>query len=89
MYKIIKVIPFDNFKLYIEFSDGLNGEINFNKMLKRKEYEQLNDLNEFKKVFVDQKTKDITWQCGVKMCKIATRNMLELKQDIKKLNLPI
>ena len=48
-----------------------------------------NNLVEFKKVSIDKKTKDITWECGATMCKTATRNMLELKQELKDLKLPI
>lgn len=89
MYKIVKIEPFDDFQLYVEYSDGFGGKINFDKMLKHKDYECINDLVQFKKVSIDKKTKDITWECGATMCKIATRNMLELKQELKNLKLPI
>jgi predicted metalloprotease with PDZ domain len=89
MNKIIKLKPSEDFQLYIEFSDGLNGEINFSQMLKSEEYKKLNDLTEFKKVSIDEKTKDIIWECGVTMCKNATRNMLELMQKVKNLKLPL
>ncbi|MCB0730650.1 MAG: DUF2442 domain-containing protein [Ignavibacteriae bacterium] len=89
MNKIIKLVPFDDFQLYVEYSDGLNGKINFSKMLKRKEYKSLNNLEEFRKVRIDNKTKDIIWECGVTMCKNATRNMLILMNEVKSLKLPI
>lgn len=89
MYKIVKVEPLDDYQLYVEYSDGFGGNINFEKMLKHKDYECINDLAEFKKVSIDKKTKDIAWECGATMCKIATRGMLELKQEIKNLGLSI
>ena len=89
MYKIVKVEPFDDFQLYVEYADGFGGKINVKKMLKHKDYKCINDINEFKKVGIDKKTKDIVWECGATMCKTATRNMLELKEEIKNLGLPI
>jgi len=89
MYKIAKIEPFDDFQLYVEYSDGFGGKISFDKMLKHEDYKCINDLVEFKKVSIDKKSKDIIWECGATMCKIATRNMLELKQEIKNLKLPI
>jgi len=89
MYKIVVVRAMDNFQLYVEYADGFNGKINVAKMLKHKDYKCINDENEFKKVGIDKKTKDIIWKCGATMCKTATRNMLELKQEIIKLGLPI
>ena len=89
MYKIVVVKALDNFQIYVEYADGFSGVINVAKMLKHKDYKCINDENEFKKVNVDKKTKDIVWQCGATMCKTATRNMLELKQEIKNLGLPI
>jgi len=88
MYKIVKIEPFDDFQLYVEYSDGFGGKINFDKMLMHKDYKCLNDLSEFKKVSIDLKSRDITWECGASMCKTATRNMLELKQELKNLRLP-
>ncbi len=89
MYKIVKVIPFDDFQLYVEYADGFGGKVSFTKMLKHKDYECIRDINEFKKVSIDKKTKDIIWECGATMCKTATRNMLELKKEIENLGLPI
>lgn len=89
MYKIIKVEAYDDFTMYVEYADGLSGIINFDKMLKHKDYKCINDLAEFKKVSIDKKTKDIAWECGATMCKIATRGMLELKQEIKNLGLSL
>ncbi len=89
MNKITKVEPFDDFQLYIEYSDGFGGKISFEKMLKHKDYKCINDLTEFKKVSIDKKSKDIVWECGATMCKNAARGMLELKQEIKNLGLSL
>ncbi len=89
MYKIVFVKAQDNFQLYVKYADGFGGVINVAKMLKHNDYKCINDENEFKKVKVDKKTKYIVWECGAKMCKTAIRNMLELKQEIKNLGLPI
>jgi hypothetical protein len=87
MARIIEVRPSDDFKLYVKYSDGLDGFINMKKMLKHKDYECIRELEEFKKVSVDPKSKDITWECGATMCKVATRSMLKLLSEMRSLGL--
>jgi hypothetical protein len=87
MARIVEVRPSDDFKLYVKYSDGLDGFINMKKMLKHKDYECIRELDEFKKVFVDPKSKDIMWECGATMCKVATRSMLKLLSEMRSLGL--
>ena len=87
MPRIIEVKPRENYKLYVKYSDGLEGTINMQKMIKHKEYEALRDPEEFKKVSVDPKTKDIVWECGATMCKVATWNMLKLLSEMRALGI--
>ncbi len=89
MAKIVSVKPLDNYKIFVEFSDGLKGELNLKHLLKRKEYEKLNDLNVFNSVRIDAKTKDIIWDGGMNICKVAVYNMLELKNEMKKLKIDL
>ena len=87
MAKIIEVRPSDNYKLYVKYSDGLDGYLNLQKMLKHKEYECIRDAVEFRKVSIDPETKDIVWECGATMCKVAARNMLKLLSEMKSLGI--
>ena len=87
MAKIVEVRPSDNFRLYVRYSDGLDGYIKMEKMLKHKDYECIRNEEEFKKVSVDPKTKDIVWKCGATMCKVATYGMLKLIKEAKSLGL--
>ncbi len=87
MPKIIEVKPSEDFQLYVKYSDGLDGFINMKKMLKHKDYQKLNNPDEFRKVRIDSATKDIVWDCGATMCKTATYNMLKLLSEMKSLGL--
>ncbi len=87
MAKIIEVKPSEDFRLYVKYSDGLDGFIDMKKMLKHEEYKSLNDPAEFMKVGIDPKTKDIVWECGATMCKVAAYGMLKLKSEMKALGL--
>ena len=87
MAKIIEVKPSEDFRLYVKYSDGLDGFINMERMLKHPEYKELNNIEEFMKVGIAEKTKDIKWECGATMCKVATRNMLKLISEMKSLGL--
>ncbi len=87
MAKIVEVRPSDDYKLYVRYSDGLDGHINMKKMLKHKDYECIRDIEEFRKVSIDEKTKDIVWECGATMCKVATRSMLKLLSEMRALGI--
>ncbi len=87
MAKIIEVKPSEDFRIYVKYSDGLDGFIDMKKMLKHEDYKALNDPEEFLKVGIDPKTKDIKWECGATMCKTAAYGMLKLKSEMRALGL--
>gem|GEM_PF-5609266 len=88
IYKITRIEPLENFRLLVEFSDGFSNILNLNKMLKHKDFASITSSEEFKKVFINKKG-DIQWECGAEICKVSTRNLLEMIKDVSNLKLPI
>ena len=76
----ISVKPTDDFKILVKYSDGLEGEFNCKNLLKKEGFEILKDKNEFAKVYIDEKSKDICWSEDLSMCKNALYRILELQK---------
>ena len=76
----ISVKPTDDFKLLVKYSDGLEGEFNCKNLLRHEGFEILIDKNEFAKVYIDEKSKDICWSEDLSMCKNALYRILEVQK---------
>ena len=63
MHKVRRVNALSNYRLYVEFDDGVAGEINLSDRLFGPVFEPLNDETEFQKVTVDDYGA-IAWPCG-------------------------
>ena len=63
MHNVIRVNALSNYRLYVEFDDGLAGEINLSDRLFGPVFEPLKDEIEFQKVTTDEYGA-ITWPCG-------------------------
>lgn len=89
MYKLIEVKPLENFKLFLRYSNGVKGEYDLNSVIKKDEYRILRSEKIFNQVFIDEKTNDIFWPCGVNLCKSAVYRQLELKSLMKNLHIDL
>lgn len=89
MAKIVEVVPLDNLAIYIKYSDGVKGKLNLSRLIKKKEYEPLKNPAIFNSVRVDPKTKDIVWDGGMSICKVAVYNMLKLREEMKSIKLDL
>jgi len=74
-----KVEPLENFSLRLFYSNGITGEINVKKILIDAEQGELLNEDKFKSVSIDDKTNDILWGNGFKLCKNASYKIIELK----------
>ena len=83
----IIVDPQEDYKIFVKYSDGLEGIFNCKKLLKKKEYKELMDIENFNQVYIDEKTKDICWNEDLTMCKNALYRILELQKLSNSLNL--
>ena len=89
MAELIKVKPLKDHKIYLKYSNGLEGEYSLKKVMLKEEYKFLSDDEIFDKVEVDKKTNDVGWGNGVTLCKNAIYKQLELMQLAEKLKLDL
>ncbi|MBI9070657.1 MAG: DUF2442 domain-containing protein [Melioribacteraceae bacterium] len=89
MIEPIIVEPLSNYKVFIEYNDGMKGELDITKLLKRDEYDCLKDENFFSKVYIDEKSKDICWNNKIVLCKDAIYKQLELRSLMNRLKIKL
>jgi len=61
MINIKKVKPLDNYRLYLCFEDGTEGEIDLSHLAGEGVFTFWNDDANFRKVFIDEKSGAIAW----------------------------
>lgn len=83
----IKVV--DNSRLFVRYSDGIEGEISLESILKDSGHPEFKDPDYLAKVTIDPQTGDPVWPNGVSLCKNAIYRQLELKKLVKKLHIDI
>ncbi len=54
MHRITRVEPLDGYRLFVEFSDGVSGEVDLSSRLFGPMFEPLKDLDFFSQVSVDE-----------------------------------
>lgn len=59
--KIIKCEPHDNYKLWIQFDDGIADEVVLKNLVGKGVFSAWNSIEFFKSVSVDKKTETVAW----------------------------
>lgn len=83
----ITVKPLGNKKLYIKYSNGIEGIIGIEKLLKREEYDRISDNFDISKVYIEPKSKDIILDKNIRLCKNAVYEILQLKKQMERIGL--
>ncbi len=89
MYKLIEVVPVNSYKLFLKYSNGITGEYDLSNLIYNDEYKTLRNEKSFRQVYIDEKTNDLVWPCGITLCKNAIYRQLELRSLMKNLNIDL
>ncbi|MBU1097361.1 MAG: hypothetical protein CVV23_09250 [Ignavibacteriae bacterium HGW-Ignavibacteriae-2] len=90
MAKLLNVKASDKFILFVEYSDGMSGEINLTHLKNKPEYEKWGTPEYFEDVRIDKNTNDICWADErISLCKNAVYKQLELVNLAKRLKLDL
>lgn len=68
MHRIIEVKPLQDFKVWIKFSDGVEGTVDLSDIAGKGVFSSWNNPEIFKSVFVDPNTHTIAWPGGIDLC---------------------
>lgn len=65
MERVVAVKPLPNYRVWLRFTDGAEGEVDLSKLVGRGVFASWNNPAEFAKVSVDPATQTICWPGGI------------------------
>jgi hypothetical protein len=68
VHKVIDVKPLDNYRVWLRFSDGVEGTADLSHLVGKGVFKAWEDKIIFKSVFIDSRTHTIAWQDGIDLC---------------------
>lgn len=86
MNKIVEVKPLPDKKLFVKYSDGIEGVLNLLDLSEREEYKELRSADKFE-AHIHYETGDIIINGNIELCKNATYGILSLKKQMGDLGL--
>ena len=89
MRKIIEFKTLPNKKIFVKYSNGMEGNISLEKLVKREEFEALANTDKFKDVRLDESSGDIIVNGNIELCKNAMYGILDLRKQMANLGLPM
>ncbi len=87
MRKITEVKTLPDKKLYIKYSNGMEGKISLEKLTTREQYAELQSVDVFTDVKIDEKSGDVIVNGNIELCKNAMYGILDLKRQMAGLGL--
>jgi hypothetical protein len=61
LYRIVAAKALPNYRLWIRFEDGTEGEVNLSDLVGKGVFRRWEDAREFAKVYVDPETETVAW----------------------------
>ncbi len=68
MHRIVRVKPMKNYRLWVEFSDGVQGTVDLSHLVGKGVFSAWKDPKNFKSVFIDPETGTVAWEGGIDLC---------------------
>ena len=68
MHKPIKVVPKENYIIFLEYEDGSSGDLNLSHLAGKGLFKYWDDYNNFKKVYIDKDSNAIAWSDEIDIC---------------------
>ena len=87
MRKIIETKPLPDRKLFVKYSNGMEGVLNLAKLSEREEYKSLRSIDKFEDAYMNSDTGDIIINGNIELCKNAIYDILNLKKQMEALGL--
>lgn len=68
MHKIIEVKPLKNYKVWIKFSDSVEGEVDLSHLAGKGVFSKWNDIDYFNSVYIDKESHTLCWEGEIDLC---------------------
>jgi len=74
--KIIKCEPHENYRLWIQFDDGIEGEVDLKSLVGKGVFSAWNSIEFFNSVHVDKRTDTVAWGDDIDLDPYVLRNSI-------------
>lgn len=68
MKKIVEAEPRDDYRLWVRFEDGVEGEVDLSDLVGEGVFEGWEEAAEFRKVSIDEETDTVAWPGDIELC---------------------
>ena len=68
MHKVVEIRPLENYRLWLEFSDGTSGSVDLSGLVGKGVFKIWEDENVFRAAFIDSRTHTVAWEGGIDLC---------------------
>jgi len=68
MYRIIKVKPLPNYRIWLKFSDGIAGEVDLSHLLGMGVFQAWKEIDFFNSAHINPETHTVEWEGGIDLC---------------------
>ncbi len=68
MSRIVDAKALENYRLHLEFEDGVKGTVDLSEMVGRGVFSAWSDPDFFARVTVDPETRTVAWPGGIDLC---------------------
>jgi hypothetical protein len=68
MHRIVAVKALAQYRVWIRFSDGVEGKVNLSDLVGKGVFAFWNDSEQFGRVFIDPQNHTLTWPDGIDLC---------------------
>lgn len=68
MHKIVDVRPLKDYRIWIKFSDGVEGTVDLSELAGQGVFSIWNDINVFNSAFIDHDSHTVAWNGGIDLC---------------------
>ncbi len=73
---IVKCEPHDNYKLWIQFDDGLSGEVDLKNLAGKGVFSAWNSIEFFNSVHIDKRTQTVAWGADIDLDPYVLRDQI-------------
>jgi len=80
MHRIVSVDALDQYRIKVQFDDGLEGEVDVSGLVGQGVFQSWRDPAEFGKAFVDPESGTVAWPGGIDLCPGAMRKEIAENQ---------
>jgi len=89
MRKITEVKSLPEKKIFVKYSNGMEGTISLERLSTREQFAELRNVDVIQNIFVDEKSGDIVVNENIILCQNALYGIFDLKRQMMNLGLPM